>query len=128
VKVRHRRYEVRYDLAYDSGGSRWTGRYRTLLGARIAKSWNLNVVSWGGLAALVDLLDQGPVRRRIQRRGRRRVLGLDKELVALHATCTFPKTDETLELEAQIFERWGFPESARVLRDAIGGEAVRWIP
>lgn len=49
-----RRWHVRYDLAYDGGGSRWTGYYRTRIGARIAIAWNLYVASWGGRALLID--------------------------------------------------------------------------
>lgn len=50
----HRRYRVDYDLAYDGGGSRWMGYYRTSTGARIAAFWNYHFASWGGSAELVD--------------------------------------------------------------------------
>jgi hypothetical protein len=49
-----RRWHVAYDLAYDGGGSRWTGHYRTWIGARIAIAFNLGFASWGGTAALTD--------------------------------------------------------------------------
>lgn len=49
-----RRWHVRYDLAYDGGGSRWVGYYRTQVGAKVAVWWNRNVASWGGSAQLVD--------------------------------------------------------------------------
>lgn len=49
-----RRWRVRYNLAYDGGGSDWVGCYRTLLGAKFAVWWNRNVASWGGSADLVD--------------------------------------------------------------------------
>lgn len=48
----HRPWHVRYDLAYDGGGSRWDGYYRTLWGAKIAMIWNVRVASWGGSAIL----------------------------------------------------------------------------
>lgn len=50
----HRRYRVRYDLAYDGGGAAWIGYYRTLRGARVAVWWNRNVASWGGIAEILD--------------------------------------------------------------------------
>lgn len=49
-----RRWRVVYDLAYDGGGGYWNGYYRTLMGARIAKWWNLHISSWGGTALLID--------------------------------------------------------------------------
>jgi hypothetical protein len=47
-----RRYRVDYDLAYDGGGSEWSGYYRTHLGARIAAFYNYHLASYGGRAAL----------------------------------------------------------------------------
>jgi hypothetical protein len=50
-----RRWRVVYNLAYDGGGSgEWNGYYRTLMGARIAKWWNVHISSWGGTALLID--------------------------------------------------------------------------
>lgn len=49
-----RRWHVRYDLAYDGGGSQWVGYYRTFTGAKLAVWWNRNVASWGGTAAIFD--------------------------------------------------------------------------
>lgn len=54
-KESDRRWRVVYDLAYDFGGSgEWNGYYRTLMGARIAKWWNLHISAWGGTALLID--------------------------------------------------------------------------
>lgn len=50
----HRRWHVQYDLAYDGGGSKWTGYYRTKIVAYIAIYWNYYFASWGGSAVLVD--------------------------------------------------------------------------
>jgi hypothetical protein len=50
----HRRWRIEYDLAYDGGGGRWNGYYRTQLGARICAFLNLYVLSWGGGAILHD--------------------------------------------------------------------------
>lgn len=47
-----RPYRVDYDLAYDGGGSCWSGYYRTVMGARLASWWNRHVSSWGGSAVL----------------------------------------------------------------------------
>lgn len=47
-----RRWRVDYDLAYDGGGCRWSGYYRTRVGARVAAFWNFYVASWGGSAVL----------------------------------------------------------------------------
>lgn len=47
---RRAKFVVEYDLAYDGGGSRWNGYYRTYTGARAAALWNLHVSSWGGSA------------------------------------------------------------------------------
>lgn len=49
-----RRYWVEYDLAYDGGGSRWTGYYKWLWIARIAMFYNVRIGSWGGSAKLLD--------------------------------------------------------------------------
>ena len=50
-----RRFHVFYDLAYDmGGGGKWTGYYRTRLGAKIAAWWNVHLLSWGGTADLDD--------------------------------------------------------------------------
>lgn len=46
-------WRVDYDLAYDGGGSRWSGYYRTRTGARLSVWWNLHMRSWGGSAKLV---------------------------------------------------------------------------
>lgn len=48
-----RPYRVDYELAYDGGGSRWSGHYRTLWGARFSIWWNMHISSYGGSAALV---------------------------------------------------------------------------
>lgn len=47
-----RPWGVKFDLAYDGGGSRWTGYYRTRLGARISAWWHYHIASWGGSAVL----------------------------------------------------------------------------
>lgn len=47
-----RPWRVDYDLAYDGGGQSWSGFYRTIVGARIAAFWNVQVASWGGSAVL----------------------------------------------------------------------------
>lgn len=48
-----RRWGVYYSLAYDGGGlEEFVGYYRTKLGARIARFWNKNITSWGGLAVV----------------------------------------------------------------------------
>lgn len=51
----NRRWHVKYDLAYDGGGSEWTGRYSTKFIALIAIWLNKNVKSWGGSAKLIDM-------------------------------------------------------------------------
>lgn len=48
----HRPLRVEYDLAYDFGGSAWTGYYRTRWGAKIAAFVNLHITSWGGTARM----------------------------------------------------------------------------
>lgn len=52
LRAEKRRYRVDYDLAYDGGGSEWSGSYRTRAGARVAAWWNVHVSSWGGTAVL----------------------------------------------------------------------------
>ena len=49
-----RRWRVVYDLVYDGGGAYWNGYYRTLIGALVAKWWNLHFSSWGGTTLLID--------------------------------------------------------------------------
>ncbi len=49
-----RRYRVRYDLAYEGGGSQWDGYYRSLVGASVAIFYNMNIASYGGSAKLYD--------------------------------------------------------------------------
>jgi hypothetical protein len=56
----HRPWRADYDLAYDGGGSEWSGYYRTRVGAEVAIWLNLYVLSWGGSAELVQ---QGEVKR-----------------------------------------------------------------
>ena len=51
-RAEKRRYRVDYDLAYDGGGSEWSGYYRTRAGAKVAAWWNVHVSSWGGTAVL----------------------------------------------------------------------------
>jgi hypothetical protein len=48
----NRKWAVDYDLAYDGGGSAWTGNYRTKTGAKIALFYNRFIASWGGSAKL----------------------------------------------------------------------------
>lgn len=48
------------NLAYDGGGSEsWTQYYRTKIGARISRWWNLHVSSWGGMAILYRVRSNG---------------------------------------------------------------------
>lgn len=47
-----RLWRVEYALAYDDGGAKWIGYYRTKFGARHAAFWHVNVRSWGGTAVL----------------------------------------------------------------------------
>jgi hypothetical protein len=49
-----RRWYVFYDLAYDGGGSKWVGYYKTKRGAKLAAWWNVNMSSWGGTAVLKE--------------------------------------------------------------------------
>lgn len=51
-RAEKRRYRVDYALAYDGGGSGWSGYYRTRAGAKVASWWNVHVLSWGGTAVL----------------------------------------------------------------------------
>lgn len=55
----HRRFHVRYDLAYDGGGDTWTGYYHTPLIARLAIFYNMRIASYGGKAVLVDTRPRG---------------------------------------------------------------------
>ena len=48
----HRPWRVDYDLAYDGGGTTWTGYYRGRRRAILAIWWQRNVASWGGTADL----------------------------------------------------------------------------
>ena len=52
AKQEARPWAVRYDLAYDGGGSKWDGYYRTRFGAQLAAFWNVRIASWGGTAVL----------------------------------------------------------------------------
>lgn len=54
-------WKVEYDLAYDGGGSRWSKLYRSRRWALIARWWNLNVSSWGGLASMPQYQPSEPV-------------------------------------------------------------------
>lgn len=49
-----RRWRLDCQLAYDGGGSEWSGYYRTLWGARLAAWWHYHIASWGGSIVLVD--------------------------------------------------------------------------
>jgi hypothetical protein len=53
---RHRRrpWWVVYDLAYDGGGSEWTGYYKARWQALVALWWNRHVTSYGGEARLYE--------------------------------------------------------------------------
>lgn len=49
-----RRWRVDYNLAYEDGGSYWSGYYHHKVLAMIATFWNVNLSSWGGTAILYD--------------------------------------------------------------------------
>lgn len=55
------RFVVEYDLAYDGGGNRWDGWYKTYWGARTAAFWNLHVSSYGGSAEIYPYPKAVPV-------------------------------------------------------------------
>lgn len=52
ARKRRANFVVEYDLAYDGGGSRWNGYYKTYWGARAAAFWNVRFASWGGDAEI----------------------------------------------------------------------------
>jgi hypothetical protein len=53
-KIPNRRWRVDYDLAYDGGGTCWSGYYHWKILALIASFWNVYISSWGGTAILFD--------------------------------------------------------------------------
>lgn len=48
----HRPWRIDYRLAYDGGGSSWTGYYNSRFTARLFAFWNVRFASWGGTAIL----------------------------------------------------------------------------
>ena len=53
----NRRWRVDYDLAYDGGGTEWSGYYHTRPLALIAAWYHSYIGSWGGTAILFDQTD-----------------------------------------------------------------------
>ena len=52
VKKRRAQFVVEYNLAYEGGGGRWNGYYKTYWGARLAAFKEVHISSWGGSAEL----------------------------------------------------------------------------
>jgi hypothetical protein len=53
LRNQRRPWRVRFDLAYEGGGSEWDGFYRTLFGARVSILWQRSALkSYGGSAVL----------------------------------------------------------------------------
>lgn len=57
-KVSKANYRVRYDLAFDGGGSSFDEYYRTRWGARVAAFFWVHFRSWGGSADLYNYPDK----------------------------------------------------------------------
>lgn len=60
---------VEYDLAYEGGGGRWNGYYRTMWVARIAAWYHVHVGSWGGSADLFPYPKPVPVEEPKRKKG-----------------------------------------------------------
>lgn len=52
--VSHRRWRLDCYLAYDGGGTEWSGYYRTRWGAKISAWYHYHIASYGGSIELID--------------------------------------------------------------------------
>ena len=63
-------FVVEYDLAYEGGGSRWDGYYKTIWGARLDAFWQSHFPnSYGGSAEIYPYPKPAPVVKPKRKKG-----------------------------------------------------------
>lgn len=70
AKKRRANFVIEYDLAYEGGGGRWDGYYKTLWGARLGAFWESHFPnSWGGSAIIFPYPKPVPVEEPKRKKG-----------------------------------------------------------